>query len=490
MAMFNNQYLICDNNLNVNGLFDNFKIVNFENLRIMYHQNLSCSIGKNNCVTLLVLGFIIDPLNPEHKNEDIINNIMVRCKDIGSFIKEIQNYSGRFVALVKDDTNFYVVTDACALRQAYYTFHNASVVISSSPKIIFELLQWIPQINKQTFDLINSDDFKKAENPWWGDTWYDDRVKKVLPNHCLDILNKRTDRLPLYPSTLNSERDILEYAKAVLSGSLIAANRRHEIIQPLTAGWDTRMLLAASKCLSDKIKYYVFIRNKNDINTPDAVIPQRLAKRLNINFSVVCAKPITQDFLSKFEKEHFYPRILPKTADIQWHYYNNKGKNILNINGNCTAIIRCVYGTHDHINLSIIKETVGFNKFFFPVIENWYKQAKQYSKKYNINLLDLFYWEHRMGNWGAHFPFEQDIAIEEYSPFNHKNLLLSVLRIEKEKRKRPHYIFFSKLIGELWPEALKEPCNPIFGFSAKKRIGTFIKDNDILYSLYKKLRQF
>jgi len=28
MAVFNNQYLICDNNLNVNGLFDNFTMVN------------------------------------------------------------------------------------------------------------------------------------------------------------------------------------------------------------------------------------------------------------------------------------------------------------------------------------------------------------------------------------------------------------------------------------------------------------------------------
>lgn len=144
----------------------------------------------------------------------------------------------------------------------------------------------------------------------------------------------------------------------------------------------------------------------------------------------------------------------------------------------------------NNVTLPTIKGVVAFNKLFLPAIENWYEKAKHYSEKYKINLFDLFWWEQKIGNWGAHFPFEQDITIEEYAPFNHKNLLLSILRIEKEKRERPHYIFFSKLIGELWPEALNEPFNPIFGFSAKKRIGTFIKDNDILYSLYKKLRQF
>ena len=78
-----------------------------------------------------------------------------------------------------------------------------------------------------------------------------------------------------------------------------------------------------------------------------------------------------------------------------------------------------------------------------------------------IPLIDLFYWEQRLGNWGSLYPFEQDIAIEENCPHTNKNLILSLFRIPIKKRSYPKCVFIYNLIKTLWPETLSEPINPV-----------------------------
>jgi hypothetical protein len=65
-----------------------------------------------------------------------------------------------------------------------------------------------------------------------------------------------------------------------------------------------------------------------------------------------------------------------------------------------------------------------------------------------------------MGNWGALAPFEQDIAIEEISPFNNRSLIATLLKVHPSKRKAPNYELFRKLIQALWSDTLLEPINP------------------------------
>ncbi|MBJ3793540.1 hypothetical protein I8J38_34180, partial [Bacillus sp. OA1] len=86
-------------------------------------------------------------------------------------------------------------------------------------------------------------------------------------------------------------------------------------------------------------------------------------------------------------------------------------------------------------------------------------------------ILDLFYWEQRMGNWGTMYQAEQDIAIEEFCPFNNRRLLIALLKLEKEYRQGPEHIIYKKMINSLWPETLSEPINPLnFKAQVKKQI--------------------
>ena len=90
----------------------------------------------------------------------------------------------------------------------------------------------------------------------------------------------------------------------------------------------------------------------------------------------------------------------------------------------------------------------------------WYPGARQYAQDNGYSLLDLFYWEQRMGHWGGQFLAEQDIAMEEITPYNNRILINSLIQVNYKKRRSPNYTFYQKLIQTLWPEALSEPINP------------------------------
>ena len=93
--------------------------------------------------------------------------------------------------------------------------------------------------------------------------------------------------------------------------------------------------------------------------------------------------------------------------------------------------------------------------------EKWLNEIKTITSKFGINILDLFYWEQRIGNWCANFGAELDIAIERFYPFNCRKLLEILLSINKKYRKYPDYTLYKELIKQLWSDTLKEPINPI-----------------------------
>lgn len=100
------------------------------------------------------------------------------------------------------------------------------------------------------------------------------------------------------------------------------------------------------------------------------------------------------------------------------------------------------------------------NPFIKKELREWYDHAKSYAQETGINLLDLFYWEQRMGNWGAQFPYEQDIAIEEISPFNNRSLLQILYSLGYNFRKKPGHLLFQELIYHCWHETLTIEVNP------------------------------
>lgn len=230
--------------------------------------------------------------------------------------------------------------------------------------------------------------------------------------------------------------------------------------------------------------YYLFSRNKNKLDVEAA---RKLSLALGIKVHVIQLPLLDDSFVRIYKSRSAYSRILPKTAHIQWHYLNNKGKGVLNINGNGGEIARCFYPQVPLDSKAARKLSLLtlFPSFFEPRLTSWCNESKEWVLDSGLGLSDLFYWEQRCGIWGAAYPAEQDLAIEELSPFSNRNLLLQLLYVSRSARKGPGHVLFKKIIGAGWPKALDVPFNDLSGLGLKPRLKGLIKNNSGLYFFLK-----
>lgn len=489
--MFRNQYLIVTDKIKSD--FQEISSTYFHGLHIYVQSYTNTSVAKHLETEIFLIGYIIDPQNPEDSNEEIINKIVQQDHTEKLFFQKIQTLSGRYVLIYKNKLSFIVTGDACNLRQIYYNISDHNTVLTSSVQMFLTYYDYTAEISQLKKDFISEPIFKQKESAWYGNKSIDERLDKLLPNHYLDLNKKEVKRLPLYSlEQISSEDDIIDFTSLMLRGTFASLTKRYKLIQALTSGLDSRILLASAKEFREDIQFYVFHDNERPPYPPNVWVSQALSQKLKFNHAVVNPEKTRPEFLTTYKQEYVVPRILPKTRHIQYFSDNYSDPNIINISGNASAMSKCHYGyTNKDISLDMLVFFSGHhlskNKFVRQELAEWLKDASQYSKEYGIPVLDLFYWEQRMGNWGALQSFEKDMAIEEVCPFNNRSIHTSFLKVDPSRRASPDYKFFRKLLQHLWPETLSEPINP-YNNKFKGVIKTLrgrIKRNALLkYSMY------
>lgn len=476
---YKNQYVISVDA----DLKTSIKPFKWQGLNIYPGLNLNVVSCSSVNTHILLLGLIVDPFHPDNSDQEIINHLAKTSQTSEQFLSEIQKLTGRYIFLYKNENTFIVVGDTFNIKHCYYGFTEGKLALTSSPKMFLDLFDFNILMSDKKREFVESIQFKKKESAWFGDQCEDDRLNKLLPNHYLDIYKQSIQRFPLLaPEGVTSENDVIEYISKILKGTYKAISQRHNLVQALTAGWDSRILLAASKEVSSNIKYFVFDRG-HGMEHPDIRIAKNLSEKLKLNFEIIKPPQLSADFIEEYKKEHIYPRVLLNTQNIQYHF-NQEENDYINLNGNGAEVVRCFYGySKQTASLKMLYAFAGYpnNKFIQDNIRKWYEGAKTYAQKHNIPLIDLFYWEQRMGNWGARYPFEQDIAIEEFSPFNNRGLILALMKINAKERRHPDYRFIYKLIDSLWTDTLSEPINPEKNPIKKIAKGIISKNSHFLY---------
>jgi hypothetical protein len=100
---------------------------------------------------------------------------------------------------------------------------------------------------------------------------------------------------------------------------------------------------------------------------------------------------------------------------------------------------------------------MGTHPFVVRAFDEWLSDTRN---AFNVHLLDLFYWEQRMGNWQAMSQLEWDIVQEVFTPLNCRSLLATMLSVDEKYRRPPEFRLHRQLILSLWPDVLSEPINP------------------------------
>jgi hypothetical protein len=83
------------------------------------------------------------------------------------------------------------------------------------------------------------------------------------------------------------------------------------------------------------------------------------------------------------------------------------------------------------------------------------------SDRHGYDVLDLFYWEQRIGRWLAANCIEFDVGWQDVLvPFNIRSLIVDLLACDEKHRDKNHPAVYVEIMKSLWPDVLDLPINP------------------------------
>jgi hypothetical protein len=91
----------------------------------------------------------------------------------------------------------------------------------------------------------------------------------------------------------------------------------------------------------------------------------------------------------------------------------------------------------------------------------------------NVNGLDLFFWENRLGNWASMLFTAMDTVTEVVNPYNCRELLETALGVDLKYRRAP-YLLHQRVCELAAPGTLSEPFNQMWQETVWERVADWI----------------
>ena len=438
-----------------------------KDLKLMTHPDLNVTHASCPEKSLTLIGTILDPSNPKVTNAEIINRLLDQFSDFNGLIEATFGYGGRWIVIAVQSKQSILFHDALGLRQVFYTDidHVDGLWAISQPGIVADQFEF--KISTDAREYIDSDEFRSNPEYRWpcaGTPFIE--IKQLLPNHYLDLISGDNHRYwPRRSLEMIPVNEALETLSNLLQGLVTAAAERFDLVLGITAGLDSRLVLAACKDFSGVISSVSVLQNTMKGDHQDITVPARLLRKFGLEHKVIMLKPgMTPEFARVFRRnvfmahEHYGP-----DAEAILKYYSHQ-KTVLT--GSGAEVGKCCYseGFRNSNLMEITAETllrsVNMGNHEFP-IKHFNDWLNTLDNIYNVNVADLFQWEHAHGNWLAMTQLEFNLAWREIiTPFNCRDVLTTLLSVPEQYRKPPHYELFLALIKRLWPELLCEPINP------------------------------
>ncbi|HEB85583.1 MAG TPA: hypothetical protein ENI68_01000 [Gammaproteobacteria bacterium] len=408
---------------------------------------------------------MLDPDIPDATDADITTRLLEEHAELGTLIAATARLGGRWVLIATYGEKKFLFHDPFGLRQAFYTDPKLTgdLWVMSQPKIGADVLNLKIDDAAQAF--IDSYEFRSTSEYRWpaANTPYRE-IRHLLPNHYLDLDSGSIHRYwpdrQLEKIDLN---DAVEQLSVLFKGLIKAAAIRFDLALAVTAGLDSRLALAASKDVRDKITYITVRQWMAPDDHADITVSASLLDQLGLKHTIIKALAATTPDFSQAFKKHVF---------LAHDHYGKDAEAILNcidrkkvvVTGSGAEVGRSYHDLPQEYNGKItaeylsILEDMGSNQYAIQHLQQWMDGL---GDMYNINPLDLFEWEIGSGNWLAMTQLEFDIAWKDLlTPYNCRTIMALMLAVDEKDRKGPEHVLFYEIIRNLWPEVLCEPVNP------------------------------
>jgi hypothetical protein len=436
-------------------------------LRLTLHPDLACTQVRDGTRELTLIGHMLDPHAPAAGNAELLRTLLAGYDSREALLAATAHLGGRWLLIATRDDDAFVFHDALGLRQAYYTDPARLGVlwVASQPGLLNDVLALEP--DPQALDYLETDNFRRVdEYRWPGSASTFLGLRHLLPNHWLDLRTGEARRYwPAGPLPRLDPDSALARLGLLLSGQVQAAARRFDLALSLTAGFDSRVVLAAARPLAGRVRIVSVRQGRQPDRHPDVLVPARLLRRLDLPHDVVRAAPsMSPAFAFEFKR------------NVHWahDHYGHDAEAILRRFGRRHAAItgsgaevgrRPFRAKLPHADLVRLTpqalawlEYHSQHPFLVGHFAEWLDGA---GGQRHVKLLDLFEWEQDYGNWLAMVQLEFDVAWREiFTPYNCREVLATLLGVPERLRRARDALLWRRFIERAWPELLAEPFNP------------------------------
>lgn len=477
MKKFKGQYLLTSKLVKTNLTM---KSEPFQNYNLYVDDNLPLYSFTNGKVKIVLLGFAFSILDSNLNESEIVSNFPI---EFPAFLDYIDNLCGNFAIFYEKEGALKMYNDATAVLKIFYKIANNSIqAAASDPNFIKEVLDLELDTDPESVKFYKGKYFTKKSIRLGNKTKYKN-VFQVLPNHSLNLDNAEASRF--FPREKLEPLSIEESVKKVFpyfDNVIDATAKRHQINCSMTAGWDSRMVVATTLKHKDKVKYYTFRPDYFKDSNPDLTVPQKISKHLGLNYRWILKGDMIDQEAQENANASFDLMPQEGMVGILGGYKHIKANDDIVLLGTVSEICKNFY---DNVEISDGKSLA--QAALFPVIpytlnffDAKYKDLKEHSQKFGYDIRDLAHWEQDVTNFAAKRALYISFVTRAFSPFNSRKIIQTILAAPRKSRDTHMHKYYKTYFKTYAPELNKFPVNP----TTKQRLMLIGKKLG-LYQIYK-----
>jgi hypothetical protein len=467
------------------SLFPSWKTEELSNgYHLTAHPDLKITRFKSTIVDVTLLGYILDPQSPEKSDSEILEKKAVSASSVNDLINRFYDCSGRYVCIVFIGGNVFLFSDTLGFRTVYYRIVEKRFWCASQPSLLAEYFNLKPDKEIED-DLKNVILWSNRKEYWYPGTSsaYKD-ILRLLPNHVLDF--SKSCQIRYWPATplksITTEKCI-EESSELLQKTMESASKRFELEIAMTSGLDSRMVLAGCHTIKRHPEFFTHTHPSLSIDGADIKIASMMCQQLGLEHKIIQHSEIIDSEFERIFKRNVTNARSGKmiNAFTVYNHFMSRNKERVVVHGVPGEIARNFFYKPPMINLDVkfllYQSGMSHSRIARATFEHWLNEVTKIPEFQGVRILDLFYWEQRIGSWASMSYNEYDIAFESFTPFSCRKLLTLMLGVGSQHRTAPNFTLQRGIIHHLWPELLQFEINPAETLS--KSIRKLLKNSPV-----------
>jgi len=380
------------------------------------------------------------------------------------FESELNQLGGRFAAvfLTPQSQRFYL--DATGSLAAVHCEDRQAIASSCN---------LIPQIEdlERNQELIRAIGIPSRDGyiPFGLTPWF--RVSRLLPNHFLDLVTwtavRHWPKNDLSGASEHPEKTVEQIA-ALIEAFIAGAAKQAPLQIPLTAGYDSRMLLACCRVSLSRIRFYTTAIPDPSART-DCAYGRRMARKFGLEYSVMSWRDPSDEEVEGWLYRTGYSVVDRITRSVKTDQQCDPERiTLLGLGGEVGR--GYLWRPDDRQDHPLAAHDL-LQRFNFPAVDLLVREASDWldtlPTENLLERLDLFYLEQRLGCWAGPSMYGPPGSRFVAYPFNSRQIYELMLSLPVEYRRQQRLP--ADLIRCRWPELLEFPFNEPVGLLRLQR---------------------